>query len=105
MVWDKESDSLTMTTADELSLVQGVGLIQTAIAFIVLFSYYLENRAKFKFILSEKAANNVKELDQFGMNKGSKAFGYRKSLQVNVRVKEPGVLKFVRRYSKKNILT
>ena len=55
-----------MTTADELSMVQGVGLIQSAIAFVVLFSYYLENRAKFKFILSERAANNVKELEQFG---------------------------------------
>jgi hypothetical protein len=64
----------------------------------------LENRAKFKFILAERAANNLKELEKFGLNKGSKAFGYRKSLQVNVRVKEPGVLKFVRKYSRRNIL-
>ena len=82
-----------------------MGLIQTAIAFVVLFSYYLENRAKFQYILAERAANNVKELDQFGMNKGSRAFGFRKSLRVNIRVKEPGVLIFLRRYSKKNILT
>lgn len=87
LVWDQATDKLIMETADQLSLVQGVGLIQAAIAFIVLFSYYLENRAKFKFILAERAANNVKELEQFGQNKGSRAFGFRKSLQVNVRVK------------------
>ena len=101
----QKDGQLTFEPPDRRSLVEGVGLIQTTIAFIVLFSYYLENWAKFKYIIAEAAQNNKEELQNFGLQKGSNAFGMRRSFKVSIKVTEPGILKFVRKYSQKNIIT
>jgi hypothetical protein len=52
-----------------------VGTIQSAIAFVVVLSYYLEYRAVLKHKIQKNEVSEVVELRSYGCNKGSYGYG------------------------------
>lgn len=42
-------------------MVEGISTIQTSIAFIVMFSYYLESRAKFVYLIKQLDSSSTKQ--------------------------------------------
>lgn len=55
------------------------GLIQTMVACIVVFSYYLENRATLKFVIQQNQISKRVTIEGYGENYGSYGYGKKKA--------------------------
>ena len=60
-----------------------IGLIQSAVAMIVVFAYYIEYRAKLKHIIQESKQSKNVDLSGYGVTYGSQGYGIRKSGKLN----------------------
>jgi len=63
--------------------VNDIGLIQSAVAMIVVFAYYIEYRAKLKHIIQESKQSKNVDLSGYGVTYGSQGYGIRKSGKLN----------------------
>lgn len=66
-------------SGDLAALVQLVSAVQTAIAFVVMISYYLQYRSTLLFKMAEVDGAGTTELPDYGLGKGSNAYGKRLS--------------------------
>lgn len=72
-------------SSDLAALVQLVSAVQTAIAFVVMISYYLQYRSTLLFKMAEVDGAGSTELPDYGLGKGSNAYGKRLSHQYDLR--------------------
>ena len=64
-------------------IVNDIGLIQTAVAGVVVIAYYIEYRAKLKYKIQESKGQKNIDLQGYGQNYGSQGYGHRKSGRLN----------------------
>lgn len=58
-------------------------MIQTSVAGIVVLSYYLENRAKLKYIIQQNQIQKIVNIEGYGDNYGSFGYGKKKAQKFN----------------------
>lgn len=89
--------------------VKGMGTIQAAVAGIVVLSYYIENRATLlhrieRRVSAKNLENQLKDFD-YGLNRGSDAYGSRKANMIDIKAREPWTAKLERRLLRLNPVT
>jgi hypothetical protein len=75
------------------NLVDGLGYFQTFVAIVVVISYYVEYRSKFIYLLKRAGSSFSSELVDFGISRGSLAYGDRKSSKYDQLVNEEKFIK------------
>ena len=74
-------------------------------AAIVVLSFYIEYRANFIFLISKSDSQMKGTIQNYGLNKGSKAFGDRKSLKFDIPIQESALWMKLRRSAQQNFLS
>jgi hypothetical protein len=98
MAVDSNTGGITFETQVADRANQWIGSIQSAVALVVVLSYYVEYRAVLKYKIQMGRECQIQELPDYGANRGSCGYGNQKSHKSQVQQQTSGMGDSILRY-------